>query len=375
MPEVMKLGILKFCYWFVNAFLNAFCKLLFSQNYEPSQIKKILVLRTGSIGDCVVSLPAIYSIRKYFPGASLHILTNGGKAGLVTMEQIIDPSYYDKCINYYGLGYKQLLQQVKKEKYDLFIQLPQNKTNLLREFRMLLFVKAASIKYAYGFKVNTIKWFLKFQNEKLPPEHEVQRLKEIVIDAGIPNQDFKFPLKRDAVSEANVREKLTQLNIADPSKNIAFVIGANRNNNKWPLQHFNQLATALTEKGYNILIIGGKDDIAAAEMLVKPGVYNFCGQVNLQGSLEILRNCKITVSNDTGPMHLSYAVGTKVVGIFSAWQMKNIWFPPKHLGVAITNYNVHCTLCYNEKCANNICMQQITSDHVYNSVEELMKVN
>lgn len=363
----------KAAYKTANGCLSLITRILFRQNYSSGTIRKLLVIRTGSIGDCIVSLPAIYSIRKHFPDANLDILTNEGKPGLVTMDQILDPALYGKCINYHGLPYHKLLQQVRREKYDLLIQLPQNKTVFSRELRLILFARLASVRHAFGFKINTVRWFITLQNEKLPPRSEIDRLAEIVRSAGIPYLKYQFPLKRNAGIEQQVQQELAALGLHDRKKNIAFVIGANRDNNKWPISYFASLADELVQKGYRILIVGGKSDVELAGSLQRPCVYSFCGRYPVQGSFEIFRNCILSVSNDTGPMHMSYSVGTPVVAIFSAWQMRNIWFPPPALGKALINFRVPCALCYREGCTNNICMQGIPPQQVLRATMEMLE--
>lgn len=98
-------GLLKFHYWFLNAVLNLFSSLLFF-NKDIKGVRKILIFRTGSLGDSVCALPAIYSIRKNFPDAQIDILTNAGAENLVSLGAIIDRTIVNEIINYYGLKKK-----------------------------------------------------------------------------------------------------------------------------------------------------------------------------------------------------------------------------------------------------------------------------
>ncbi len=65
-------------------------------------------------------------------------------------------------------------------------------------------------------------------------------------------------------------------------------------------------------------------------------------------------------------MHLSYAVGTPVIGIFSSRDFQKKWFPPEG-NIALRNNNVPCSLCFSETCNNNICMQGISLEEVKKS--------
>jgi ADP-heptose:LPS heptosyltransferase len=87
-------------------------------------------------------------------------------------------------------------------------------------------------------------------------------------------------------------------------------------------------------------------------------------------SAVLLSKCVIAISNDTGPMHLSYVVKTPVIGIFSSRDFQQKWFPPEG-NMALRNYNVHCSLCFSESCSNNICMQGIPLEEVKSAFVKL----
>ncbi|MCP3929098.1 MAG: glycosyltransferase family 9 protein, partial [Bacteroidetes bacterium] len=82
----------------------------------------------------------------------------------------------------------------------------------------------------------------------------------------------------------------------------------------------------------------------------------------------------LTLSNDTGPMHLSYAVGTPVVAIFSTWQFSGWWFPPNDgLNQIVRAKNVPCAICMKEPCSHDsFCMEKITIEEVIEKIELIL---
>ncbi len=100
------------------------------------------------------------------------------------------------------------------------------------------------------------------------------------------------------------------------------------------------------------------------------GVVSFAGKLTPIQSSVLLSRCFLAISNDTGPMHLSYAVGTPVLGIFSSRDFQQKWFPPKG-NIALRNNLVPCSLCFSEVCADNICMKGISLDAVKDAFIEL----
>ena len=151
---------------------------------------------------------------------------------------------------------------------------------------------------------------------------------------------------------------------------IALVIGAKRPQNRWPLSYFKEISKWLLKDGVQILIIGGKEDELNAEKLIEKNVWNFCGKLTPIQSAIAFSLCKLTISNDTGPMHLSYAVGTPVIAIFSSRDFPGRWYPPNNIANKIfRNENVACSLCLTDSCKENICMKGIVPEVIINQIK------
>jgi len=355
----MRLLWVKFLSSFENAIINVLRLVLFR---KPSAPSKILLFRTGSIGDNICAMPAIVTIRKKFSTAQLHILTNAGGGNLVSLQHLLDKDFYDKIIDYLGYSPRQLFDVIKKEKYDLVIELPQDQARLIVQLRNMIFFRLAGIRSGFGWQVNTVFSFRQAQEKKMMFISERDRLLNLLAENNIFSDEMSFPLKRtgedDKVVDAFFR------NIPGHKKFVALVPGAKRPQNRYPFERFQVLASWLVEKNYAVLIVGGSEDVErGAQMVTIPGVFDATGKFTPAQSAIALSKCFVTISNDTGPMHLSYANGTPVIGLFSSRDFQEKWFPPAG-NIALRNYNVHCSLCFSETCNNNICMQGIPLDRV-----------
>ena len=143
-----KLGLIKRDYIFRNKLLKWIQTKLFypcsfkthSQARPFIMPQKILIFRTGSIGDNVCALPAFSVIREQFPNASIDILTNAGATTNVSLENIIDTAKFNRIINYFGQSKITLHKLMKQSQYDLFIVLPQYDSGLIQQIKTMLFV-------------------------------------------------------------------------------------------------------------------------------------------------------------------------------------------------------------------------------------------
>jgi ADP-heptose:LPS heptosyltransferase len=349
----MRLLCVKLLSAFKNGIVDIFRAILFGKDPDP---EKILVFRTGSIGDNICAMPAIVAIRKKFPEAQLHILTNAGASNLVSLQNLLNESYYDKIIDYLGYGKRQLFDIIKKENYDLVIELPQDQATLGSQLRNMIFFRFAGIHSGFGWQVNTIYSFRQAQEKNLKFISERDRLLKIV-----GGNENVFPLKSSGEDHRIVDKFFETI---DPKKFVALVPGAKRPQNRYPIERFEALAAWLIEKNYGVIIVGGPEDLErGAKLSATPGVFDATGKFTPSQSAILLSKCFMTISNDTGPMHLSYASGTPVIGLFSSRDFQEKWFPPKG-NIALRNYDVHCSLCFSDSCKNNICMQGIPVDKV-----------
>lgn len=356
----------------INGSLFLFTRIL----YRNSLIKnrkivpsKILIIRNGSIGDSITAFPAIAAVKAGFSKSRIEIFTNSGSPTYVGMSELLDESFYNRIVNYYGWGYIKLFREIKKNNYNLLINLSQDKSIWHREFAKLLFFRFCGIKSAVGFEVGTIRFLLKFQN-KLPNRFsETERLNRILTEVGILNVKNEYPIKLSNFDRRILRAPDSSL--TDRKNNIiAIVIGAKRNQNKWPIDYWKELIDMCINFGYRIFIVGSAEDRLESRKLHRDGVVDLCGNLSISQTASFFRSCGAVVSNDTGPLHLAYALDIFVIGLFSAWQLSKVWFPPENVGITLVDYSVNCSLCYSNKCPSNVCMQNIYPRFVFDVLKK-----
>lgn len=356
-----------------NALLKILRWVLFR---DTTDAKRILIFRTGSIGDNICAIPSIASIRKHFSGSEIHILTTAGTKSPISMARLLAQDCYDELIDYEGLSRRDLFSIVKRNEYDLVIELPQNMARISTLIRNMIFFRFAGVPSGWGWEVATLRIFRRAQERLILFSSERDRLLNILWNHGITiDGSIGYPLRIDP-EDVNVVSRLMEskgLKSVAKKLLIAIVPGAKRPQNRYPIERYVELAKWLVDKNYVIVVIGGKDDVGRGIQLEAiNGVYSFAGDLSPIQSAVLLSRCLITVSNDTGPMHLSYAVGTPVLAIFSSRDFPNKWFPPVGNQV-LRNNHIHCSLCLSETCADNICMKGIPLEKVKAAFEELEK--
>lgn len=87
--------------------------------------------------------------------------------------------------------------------------------------------------------------------------------------------------------------------------------------NQWPLSKFRELIKRLA--GVNILVVGDKEELIKNKDFftgLDELIINFTGKTDLIQLAAILKKVNLLITGDSGPMHMSVAVGTPVIALF-----------------------------------------------------------
>jgi heptosyltransferase-2 len=152
---------------------------------------------------------------------------------------------------------------------------------------------------------------------------------------------------------------------------------------RWMPERFAEVARRVTEQIHcRWLLLGGlrdtdiataiETDLAAANL--EPGcIVNVAGKTTLMELCALLRFAKLLLTNDTGPMHLGYALGTPVVAIFGSTSPELTG--PLGERDRVIRHPVECNPCFLRDCPIDFrCMKNIAPDEIVNAVVNLLRV-
>jgi ADP-heptose:LPS heptosyltransferase len=370
----LKTILYQFDYWIKNTLLKLVQRLLYPFPKKHHSIARILVFRTGSLGDSICSLPALDALRHHYPDARIEVLTETGGTNLIGIDKLAAPSLVDAFIFYKNYSLSHLIGMLRQNQYDLFVLLPQAHAPFRSTMRNLLFARWINAKKAIGFKMGVTRVFARQQakGNHIPNVREffMSILSELNIQ---PQQPYRYPFN---IQDEDIRftDHLLAGHQIRPEKTLAIVAGAKRDQNRWPLSYFDKTISYFVSRGYQCILIGGAEDQALVKKLNSyPVIHDFTGQLTPIQSGLIMGKCRLTLSNDTGPLHLAYAFGARVVALFSSRDYPDLWFPPKEQAFTFRNQEIHCSECFTETCGNNLCMQGILPESVIAKMEEMLR--
>jgi len=108
---------------------------------------------------------------------------------------------------------------------------------------------------------------------------------------------------------------------------VALSPGAVGTGKAWPIRYYSELARDLAKDGASIWVLGGPNETSLASQIAAAGgnrVRDLTG-TDLRNAILALAASDISVTNDSGLMHVSAAIGTPTVAIFgptSPWHWK-----------------------------------------------------
>lgn len=165
-----------------------------------------------------------------------------------------------------------------------------------------------------------------------------------------------------------------------PGKYFVFApFSAKREAKNWRSCDWLKLAGWIHEQyGYEIVIIGGKDEAGAAENLIgaeaERPIHNWCGRLTLDESYVLLEQAAGFAGLDSGPAFLASAAGIPAVVLYGPGDIVR-WHPPQ---ITAPRINIHCpqscSPCRYKVCPHHsLCMNAISLTEVKTAVGQCLE--
>lgn len=338
---------------------------------------KIVVLQTAFIGDVILTLPMVQLLKKKYPTVAIDLIAiKRASDVLQNHPDINEVIIYDKYGEDKGFkGFRRLTEMLKSKNYDAAI-VPH------RSIRSALLIYLSKIKTRIGFNRSAGKIFFTHVEKYRYDLHEVERNISLLKPLLIEKQKKELPRLYPSMEDKKVVDKiLFEEEILETSRLIGIAPGSVWNTKRWTKEGYLQLVRKLLSEKYIICFIGGKEDVKLCNEIIynttPGGVINLSGKLTLLQSAELIRRCRVLITNDSSPVHLAAAVDVPVVAIFGP-TVPAFGFAPYSNGSVIVGRNgLNCRPCAihgSDKCPIGTfdCMTKITHEIVFEKVVEVL---
>lgn len=299
--------------------------------------RSVLVYRIGSLGDTLVTVPALRAVRNHFPQARVTYLCDRqiGKHYVSGAQVLHGTPLIDDVLTYPfdastlgRLGRPLLLGRLwitlRMRRFDAVVYLAGSNRPARAVARDRRFFASAGIRSLFGFEGFPSSPAIRPQGGFPPLPHEADLLLARLAVDGITvpaarEADIRFPLSPDDRGEA-ARWMRAQRSAGGRAL-ISVGPGGKRPANIWPLARYEAVVARLIRARdvWPIVSCGADEGDAARRLIAAWGRGWWTDPaLSIRGTIAVLERCVLHVGNDTGTMHLAAAAGVPCVGVFSS---------------------------------------------------------
>ncbi len=279
-------------------------------------IKKILFINFGGIGDEILFLPSILSVKKEFSESEITLALEERSRGIICLTDKIDNTLF---ANIKGRGrFLELIKLLFKiwcGKYDMVISSGSNK--FISVFLFLTFIKER-----YGYDTGFLS---KFLLTKAIPLNKNQYAVNMYHDLVTPITNVKTPLPELNIQKKEIIKNTVLIHPGVSKISVQKGMIKTINPHEWA-----KVIEGLYESGKcKVLLTGGPDDKECIDTIVKEvsseKFENLYGSTkNLKELAELISSAEKFLCSDSAPLHIAVALGVKTYVIFGSTDDKKL---------------------------------------------------
>ena len=363
--------------------------------------RKILFLLISELGSTVVAYPAFRKVQEKYPAAEYFFLVFWENREVVSLLELMPESHIltlrKKSLLLFLKDTFHALIRMRKEKIDTVIDY-----ELFSRFsNTMSFLSGASRRIGYHrfemeglYRGNLVTHPVQYSQNR----HMVYNFLALSYalwssDAGQPflkktlkNESIELPEIRYAVEEDALWAKLKRFHdaIGPGCKLIVFNPNASAllPLRKWPLDYYGKLARLLLQDpDLYIACIGvaseRPDAQAVIQMAANDRVIDLTGATTLRELVILFNISRLLITSDCGPAHIACLTRVPIL-IFFGPETPTLFSPlSPHVRILTEDYACSpCVSVYNHRqspCTNNLCLQSITPETVFNIAGQMME--
>lgn len=360
--------------------------------------RNILVIRLDELGDVIMSTAFLRSLRAQAPDARITLTVQKGLVPLFHECGDVDEVVGYDCAGGHLRRYLTLPRKAwalgrslrSQRDYDLAV-LPRWDGDPYFGAYIAYFARARR-RVGFSETVSPYKRSINPGIDRLLTDavkdeglaHEVERIPTLLRALGGEAADLT-PTLTPTVEDLAVADDLLRRHGRHEGQRLIAICpsGGHSSLKQWPVERFAQVAKELAaRRPCRFVVIGGPGEEALGRDLkaALDSVIDTTGRTTLRQMAALLSRCDCYLGNDTGPMHVATAVGTRVVALFGPTCTHR--YRPYGDGHRVVSLPMTCSPCgrdtHEDRCKRCIydrpeCLLQITPEQVVAEVEEILK--
>ena len=296
---------------------------------DEIDVRNVLFIRPGGLGDVLLLLPTITLLKQVYPGSQIDVLAESrNRGGLMLCPHIHGIYRYDHFPDMVNLFLK---------RYDVVIDTEQ-------WYRLSAVVaRLVRSNWKIGFATNERQRMLTHPVDYLMRDYEVFNFFRLLEPLGIQAPD-QCPDRFLSVP-SSAKESVNRLLSGYPYEKLVVIFPfASIPERRWGWANFRKVAEWCLTKDVGVVIVGGQED-REESLLIAQGleVCNLVWELRVVETAELMDRSSAVVSGDSGPLHIAVGVGAQTVSLFGPG-IEEKWAPRGDMHKVI-NMHLECSPC------------------------------
>lgn len=205
--------------------------------------------------------------------------------------------------------------------------------------------------------------------------HEVQRQLDLVASIGCKTEDERLSLQVPQSLEHRLLQRLLDLGIRMHKPWVIIHPGASAPSRRYPSKNYAQVAQKLgSDFDFQVVFTGIKSETELVDEIratMKADSFSLAGSLDIKEFSALISLAPLLISNNTGPVHIAAALGTPVVDIYA---LTNPQHTPWQVPNRVLYHDVPCKFCYKSVCpmSHHDCLRMVPPDAVIKSALDLL---
>jgi lipopolysaccharide heptosyltransferase II len=352
-------------------------------NASWEQARKILCVRLDNMGDVLMCTPAMRALRNALPGRSLTLLASPGGAALAPFIPDVDavityaPPWMKSSQPHEPRCDMEMVERLREQGFDAAVIFTTYSQSALPA-AMLCYLAGIPLRLAHC-RENPYHMLSDWVPEQEPEHgvrHEVRRQLDLVATVGCRTRDERLCFSVHESDRAWMQQRLQALGVGIERPWILMHPGASAPSRRYPAAHWSRLIAQLASE-FDIVLSGdGNEAELIASIIQQAGehigrVHSLAGQLSLGQLGAAISLASVVVSNNTGPAHMTAAIGTPLVDLYA---LTNPQHTPWQVANRVLFHDVPCRFCYKSVCpqGHNECLTKVEPAQVVEAVHSLL---
>jgi len=319
-------------------------------------LDRLLVVRPDNLGDVLLAGPALAALRSAAPGARLDLLASPAGAAAAQLLPEVDETVVAR------VSWQEIAVTAEPPDTDLVFRIAARHYSaavVLTSFSQSPWpagyaLQRAGVPLRAGmskeFGGAALTHWVPAADDGL---HQVDRALRLLDGLGVPTADVS-PTLHATVSEASRERAAAAVLGAGLDAGVPYAVvlpGASCSARRWPAERFRAVAERLAADGLPVVVTGpaAERDLIAAVAARTRGVVALAGAFDVPDLAALLAAAAVAVTNNSGGMHLSDAVGTPVVALFAGTEDEG-QYRPRSVPSAMLRVPTTCSPCRQFRC-------------------------